>query len=180
MAGSKSLNSTSSMKRTLCADICRMCKFWSVKATQVFFLAANLNLRLPSFCLSIPMNTKKAAFIVGLCESFIFLVSGRGNIAQIIESIIRLASINMINLAIRPFASHIKPCKAMPVIMPFIYANKYIACHSINATDKPTSRTLKNILFFSGVSPEESCFRIIATQFAKTFGGNKRFCHGWS
>lgn len=106
------LNGAARMQSSLCFKIRCMSKLRRVKQSKVgIFTARIADPRLPT--LSATADTKETAFVIQSRLALILLIDACRYLSQVGKTVVRPASIDVVDLIFRPFSVDVQPSKAM-------------------------------------------------------------------
>lgn len=99
----------------------------SIKPSNQRMHAVCANPRAPSLAASQLRHTQQSAGFIPCMRSFLILNVACGRyVAQIFERVVARIAINVVYIACRPHAGHVKPCQTIGAVPLFIYANDAI------------------------------------------------------
>lgn len=137
----------------------------SAERTDVNIVPCNTNCGSPATF--IEPYSKEATCIVCACFSSVVLISLRGNIPEILNSIVMPLTVDMVNLAIRPNTMRIEPSKPVSFI-PFPINSNHDVPIRVKAGTNISSFYTRTSSYKSG---ENSSFFIVMKQRFKSLWG---------
>jgi hypothetical protein len=149
------------MKFSLQFQICLVRFFCGVKPSNQHLYTVCANTRAPSFAASQLRHTQQSAGLISCVRLFLILNVACGRyVSQIFERVIAWIAINMIYVARRPHASHVKPSQTIGAVPSFIDANDAVA-FGLNI---PSNCSRNNFTTRFNAPSKESCFRVVVQQ----------------
>lgn len=155
-------------------DIGGMRLFWRGEDAKVGSLASDLDGRDPflshaSLGAGYASNPKKAGRARCVPIAHVLRIELSRHVAQVGNSVVRPAPVDVVDFTVRPFAGHIEPREAVRIVPAPIHTNDDVSRHSIDTSDcgagspAPTMGRCR--------AREHASLWIVVKQFAQTLRG---------
>lgn len=135
--------------------------FWRSIRSQLMFFAINTNLSHPF--LLVRTDTKQTIPVVGLGCAPVLGIFPISCYSKVIDSIVRSISVNVIDMATRPFSVEMQPSKPMRKVSLPIDASHDITCWSDTRDDATNAPALAN----SNFPNKKPGIRVVVKNFAQ-------------
>lgn len=160
-----------------CVQIGLMRFFRRIKPTNDCLYAIGANSRAPSFTAFQFRDAKKAAsFVARVCSFLILNVARRRNIAKIAKCVVARVAVNMVNVAGRPFTSHVKPGQTTGSVSSFVDADNCVSFRFGITGNRPRN----NFTACFDAPSKATCFGIVVQQRTQLVKCDVKMAHAIS
>lgn len=157
------LNGTTWVKSALFCHVGSVSFFGSCVATDVAIHPVEFYGRLKP--VSVTSNAKVATRVSRLRAALVLHIHGCRNIAQVVKSVVRLITVNVVNVSGRPSPSHEKPRETMRAEKTVIEADSNIPMHAFGPSNIAGTRPEALPRY---QARENTCLRVVMQKFAQT------------
>jgi hypothetical protein len=162
------------MMQSFCFYIGLMRQFGSVKPSYKTVNAVCANTRAPSFAAFKFRHAQKSSrFVACMCPFLVLDVARRQNISKVAKRIVSGVAVNVVNVAGRPFARHVKPRQTTGSVSSFVNPNDCVPF----GLDVPSNRARNNFTTRFDAPSKAACFWVVVQQCVQLVKCDVKMAH---
>ncbi len=160
-----------------CFYIGLMRQFGRVKPSYKAVNAVGANTRAPSFAAFKFRHAQQSSrFVACMCSFLVLNVARRRNIAEIAKRIVAGVAVNVVNVAGRPFACHVKPCQTTGSVSSFVNPDGCVPFR----LGVPSNRAGNNFTTRFDAPSKAACFWVVVQQCVQLVKCDVKMAHATS